>query len=125
MLLLTEPQCFPKLSPVGRFKLAKKKVKLVATTATGVDSDILKLTCVPRGWPSHGYDRRNSRATPLETVLSPANASGLVQKWNLDLQSATRTVDVLVVDGDDGAARSEAQAPTKAQRATAPARTQR
>jgi outer membrane protein assembly factor BamB len=75
----------------GVFKLAKKKVKLVATTATGVDSDTLKLTCLPRGWPSHGYDRRNTRATPLETTLSPANASTLVQKWNLDLAATIGT----------------------------------
>jgi polyvinyl alcohol dehydrogenase (cytochrome) len=75
----------------GRMKLAKKKVKLTATTAAGVDTDTLKLTCLPRGWPSHGYDRRNSRATPLETVLGPANAATLVQKWNLDLGTAVGT----------------------------------
>ncbi len=76
----------------GRFRLAKKKVKLTTMTATGVvDSDTLKLTCIPRGWPSHGYDRRNSRATPLETVLGPGNAASLVRKWNLDIQSAIGT----------------------------------
>ena len=72
---------------LGRFKRAKKKVKLKATTAAGVDADTLKLTCIPRGWPSHGYDHRNTRATPLETVLNPGNASTLVQKWALDLQT--------------------------------------
>ena len=77
----------------GRFKLAKKKVKLKATTAAGIDADTLKLTCVPRGWPSHGYDRRNTRATPLETVLTPANAATLVQKWNLALQPALGTTN--------------------------------
>jgi polyvinyl alcohol dehydrogenase (cytochrome) len=76
---------------LGRFKLGKKKVKLSAVTAGGIDADTLKLTCLPRGWPSHGYDRRNSRATPLETTLSPANASGLVQKWSLDLAAAIGT----------------------------------
>ena len=76
---------------LGRFKAAKKKVKLSAVTAAGTDADTLKLTCLPRGWPSHGYDRRNTRATPLETVLSPANASGLVQKWDLGLQAAIGT----------------------------------
>lgn len=75
----------------GRFKLAKKKVKLIATTATGVDADTLKLTCLPRGWPSHGYDRRNSRATPLETTLNPGNASQLAQKWNFDIATAIGT----------------------------------
>jgi len=76
---------------LGRFKLGKKKVKLTAITAGGVDADTLKLTCLPRGWPSHGYDRRNTRATPLETTLNPSNASMLVQKWNLDLQAAIGT----------------------------------
>ena len=72
----------------ARFKAAKKKVKVKAVTAGGIDSDVLKLTCMPRGWPSHGYDHRNTRATPLETVLSPANAAQLVQKWDLNLQTA-------------------------------------
>ena len=70
---------------LGRFKPGKKKVSLKAATAAGTDSDVLKLRCIPRGWPSHGYDHRNTRATPLETGLSPANASGLVLKWDLDL----------------------------------------
>jgi type VII secretion protein EccB len=42
---------------------------------------------------------------------------------DLDLQSATRTVDVLVVAGDEGWSEPEATGPTKTQRATA--RTQR
>ena len=70
---------------LGRFKPGKKKVTLKAVTAAGTDADALKLRCIPRGWPSHGYDHRNTRATPLETNLSPANASGLVLKWDLDL----------------------------------------
>jgi outer membrane protein assembly factor BamB len=72
----------------ARFRAAKKKVRLVAVTASGQDVDKLKLTCLPRGWPSHGYDHRNTRATPLETILSPANAAQLVQAWDLDLQAA-------------------------------------
>lgn len=72
----------------GRFKAAKKKVKLTATTAAGADADTMKLTCLPRGWPSHGYDRRNAKATPLETVLHPGNAATLVQRWDLSLQAA-------------------------------------
>jgi outer membrane protein assembly factor BamB len=77
----------------ARFKAAKKKVKLKATTAAGVDADTLKLTCLPRGWPSHGYDRRNTRATPLETVLNAGNAATLVQKWTLDLTTAIGTTN--------------------------------
>jgi polyvinyl alcohol dehydrogenase (cytochrome) len=74
---------------LGRFKLAKKKVKLVASTAGGNDSDTVKLTCLPRGWPSHGYDRRNVRAasTAVETRLTTTNASSLVPKWNLNFET--------------------------------------
>ena len=77
----------------GRFRTTKKKVKLSALTAAGVDVDSVKLVCLPRGWPSHGFDRRNTKANPLETVLSPANASSLVQKWNLGLQAALGTTN--------------------------------
>ena len=73
---------------LGRFRRAAKRVTLMARTAAGVDVDSVKLTCLPRGWPSHGYDRRNSRATPLETKLGPGIAVALGQKWNLDLQTA-------------------------------------
>lgn len=44
---------------------------------------------------------------------------------DLDLQSATRTVDVLVVQGDDGWAEPAPPAPAKTQRATSSARAQR
>jgi outer membrane protein assembly factor BamB len=73
--------------PKGRLKAGKKKVKVTVTTASGVDTDTVKLTCVPRGWPSHGYDRRNTKWNPLETIIHSANAASLVQKWNLNLQT--------------------------------------
>jgi polyvinyl alcohol dehydrogenase (cytochrome) len=72
---------------LGRFKTTKGRVRLKATTATGVDSDTMKLTCLPHGWPQHGYDFRNTRATPIEAKLNPGNASTLVPKWTLDLQT--------------------------------------
>src|SRR5262249_47635809 len=75
----------------GVFKPGKKKVSLKAATAAGTDSDSLKLRCMPRGWPSHGYDHRNTRATPNETTLSPANANALVLKWDLDLHALNPT----------------------------------
>jgi polyvinyl alcohol dehydrogenase (cytochrome) len=73
----------------GVFKPGKKKVSLKAATAAGTDSDTLKLRCMPRGWPSHGYDHRNTRTTPNETTLSPTNANALVLKWDLDLHALT------------------------------------
>jgi outer membrane protein assembly factor BamB len=77
---------------LGRFSRAKKRIFVAATTAGGVDHDTLRLTCIPRGWPSHGYDYRNTRATPLETRLNPANANQLVKKWDLNLQTAIGAV---------------------------------
>src|SRR5581483_5070322 len=62
-----------------------KIVRLKARTGSAVDVDRLRLTCVPREWPSHGYDHANHRATPLETTLAPANAAQLAVKWQLDL----------------------------------------
>ena len=49
---------------------------------------------MPRGWPSHGYDRRNTRATPLETTLVARERGALVLKWDLDCRprsAAART----------------------------------
>ena len=71
----------------GRFRRSRRTIRLTARTATGTDVDRVKLTCVPRGWPSHGYDHANRRATPVETTLGPANATNLVVKWRLDLQA--------------------------------------
>jgi len=71
---------------VGRRSTRVLKVKV--RTATARDSDKLKLTCMPRGWPSHGYDHDNHRATHSETILSPANAGLLVEKWTLPLPGA-------------------------------------
>ncbi len=73
---------------LGAWKRGTKSVKVKARTATATDSDTLKLTCVPRDWPSHGYDHDNHRATHVETVISPANASLLTEKWSLPLPSA-------------------------------------
>jgi len=69
----------------GHLGRASKIVRLKARTGSAVDVDRLRLTCVPREWPSHGYDHANHRATPLETTLAPANAAQLAVKWQLDL----------------------------------------
>ena len=78
----------------GGFARASKKVKLRARTANEEDADRLKLSCVPHGWPSHGYDHANRRANPLETTLGPANAANLAVKWQFDIGT---------VDGPSGA----------------------
>jgi polyvinyl alcohol dehydrogenase (cytochrome) len=77
----------PLKGPNGRggFKRGKATLRLKATTAAGVDADTVKLSCVPHGWPSHGYDHANHRANPLETRLSPATAADLMVKWQIDL----------------------------------------
>jgi outer membrane protein assembly factor BamB len=64
----------------GRRK-GRLTVKVSGTTATGVDTDRARLVCIPHGWPSHGYDRANRRASATESSITPANASQLVPKW--------------------------------------------
>ena len=66
-------------------KAARRTVKLKARTTAGTDSDRIRFTCLPHGWPSYGYDHRNRRATPVETRLSPANAAQLRIRWNFDI----------------------------------------
>jgi len=77
----------------GRFRHASKKVRLVARTASDDDADRLKLTCVPRDWPSHGYDHANRRTNPLETALGPANAANLDIKWQFDIGAVDGPTD--------------------------------
>jgi outer membrane protein assembly factor BamB len=72
---------------LGRFRRASRRVTLSARTAAGVDGDRVKLTCVPHGWPSHGYNHANHRASAQEGTLNPGNAGQLVVKWDLDLQA--------------------------------------
>ena len=67
-------------SSKGEYKAAKFSLKLTATAGTE-DEDSFKMVCVPRGWPSHGYDAANTRATPLETKIDSTNVSTLVAKW--------------------------------------------
>ncbi len=64
---------------------ATRVVRLKARTAAGTDSDRIAFSCLPHGWPSYGYNHQNHRATPVETILSPANAAQLEVRWNFDI----------------------------------------
>jgi outer membrane protein assembly factor BamB len=68
----------------GDFKKAKFTLKAVTTGTSGVDKDKVKFVCHPHGWPSHGYDAANTRSTPLDTKITPANVATLVPKWTFD-----------------------------------------
>ena len=59
----------------------RRTVKVSATAGAATDTDRLKLFCVPHGWPSHGYDHANHRASATEATISPANANQLVPAW--------------------------------------------
>jgi outer membrane protein assembly factor BamB len=73
----------------GRLASAARHIALSAATESGTDEDTLDVTCVPHGWPSHGFNYANHRANPLETVLSPDNAEHLTVKWHFDVRAMT------------------------------------
>jgi len=77
-----------KVSGGGKEKRGKAKVKIKTETATGKTAEKLKLACIPREWPSHGYDHRNTRATAKETTLTPASVAGLQELWDVPLSGA-------------------------------------
>ncbi len=66
----------------GVLKRSKMTLKVVAGGASGNDKDTVKLSCVPRNWPSHGFDHRNSRNNPLETTLTTGNVASLLPLWS-------------------------------------------
>jgi outer membrane protein assembly factor BamB len=72
----------------GGFKSGKALVKVIAKGGAGKDKDKLKLRCLPREWPTHGYDPRNRRASPADTGITPATIDDLELAWSLDIGSA-------------------------------------
>lgn len=74
-------------------KSARRTVRLKARAGSATDADRVALTCLPHGWPTAGFDHANRRATPLETTISPSNASRLAPSW---------TFDVAAVEGSAG-----------------------
>jgi outer membrane protein assembly factor BamB len=81
----------------GLFKKGKAKVALTATAGGADDKDQVRLTCMPRGWPSHGYDHANRRSPQgLDTGINAGNVATLTEKWTAELGttvSSTPTVD--------------------------------
>jgi outer membrane protein assembly factor BamB len=71
-------------SSKGEYKATKFSFK-VSATAGAIDADQYRFVCVPRGWPTHGYDANNTRRTPLDTNIDSTNVSTLVQKWRFNI----------------------------------------
>jgi polyvinyl alcohol dehydrogenase (cytochrome) len=76
----------------GVFKRSKLTLKVVTDTGSGRDKDTVKLSCVPRNWPSHGFDHRNRRNNPLEVTLNAGNVAGLVQLWSFTPDGESKAV---------------------------------
>ncbi len=87
-------------------KESKVTVSVKAGTDSGKDADKVRLACVPRLWPYHGYDHYNRRATQ-RTEISDANVASLQVKWEFEIGdnvSATPTVgpDLVYAGGWNG-----------------------
>ncbi len=72
----------------GILKRSRLTFATTSTTASAKDKDKVKMSCVPARWPKHGFDHRNTRSNPLESSLTPANAAGLVAKWNFHISDS-------------------------------------
>ena len=72
-----------------RGRKAKTAVVTLRAESGGTrDDDTLTLVCHPREWPGHGYDQRNTRATPRERRIKPKNVAKLQAVWELPLERA-------------------------------------
>lgn len=78
-----------KVKKNGQQKPGKVSVKVKARANAGKDGDTLKLTCLPREWPSHGYNHFNHRSTD-RTTLTPANVASLQPSWSFEMPTATQ-----------------------------------
>ena len=54
-----------KVSGSGAVKRGKGSVKITAEAGALQDKNGLRLSCVPRGWPSQAYNHKNHRSTPV------------------------------------------------------------
>ena len=85
----------------GVYKAGKFSYKFTAT-AGGDDKNQVKLVCIPRGWPAHGFDGANTRATPLETKINAGNVGTLTEKWRFTMGggSSGRAISSTVTVGE-------------------------
>lgn len=65
--------------------------------ANGLDDDELELTCLPRLWPSHGYDHYNHRATESSRI-TPENAASLELMWDFEAGGAVTATPTVTRD---------------------------
>lgn len=70
-----------KTTSKGLRKRGRQVVRIKTETAAGKTSERLRLTCMPREWPSHGFDHRNTRASLTESQITPGSAASLQVRW--------------------------------------------
>jgi outer membrane protein assembly factor BamB len=73
----------------GKKKEARASIKVGARGSAGTDKDTLRLRCIRRDWPSHGFDHKNHRATPYETKIGPQNVAQLQPAWTFRVDEQT------------------------------------
>jgi len=66
----------------GDQKRSKMTFKTITRTASGIDKDKAKLSCVPHRWPSLNYNHKNHNANSADTAISAANVLSLSFKWD-------------------------------------------
>jgi outer membrane protein assembly factor BamB len=65
----------------GKLKDGRASVKVAADGSAGKEKDTLKLRCMRRDWPSHGFNHANHRATPYETQIGVDNVATVEVAW--------------------------------------------
>ena len=78
-----------KVAGNGLQKRSKLTFKTITTTASGVDKDKAKLSCVPHRWPKHGYNYKNHKGNAAETGITAANVGSLTYKWQFDIDNTS------------------------------------
>ncbi|HWP67261.1 MAG TPA: PQQ-binding-like beta-propeller repeat protein [Candidatus Limnocylindria bacterium] len=73
----------------GNKKEARATVKVTAAGSAGRDKDVLKLRCIRRDWPSHGFSHANHRSTPYERKIGPDNVAKLKLEWTFRVDEQT------------------------------------
>lgn len=79
----------------GLQKKSNQTVKIKTETEAGKTTERLRLTCMPREWPSHGFDHRNTRASRTESQITPASAADLQMRWEFPSGAVSGTPAVM------------------------------